>query len=422
MPTLASPLAYCANVHPGPTLPQVAANIDRYTAPVAARLRAETGDAVGVGLWFARRAAEEAARDPVARRDLADRLRRAGAVCTTLNAFPYGDFHAARVKDAVYQPDWSTVDRRDYTLRCAEILADLLPDGADGSLSTLPLAFKDHAAGRTVETFLPNLLDAADELARLERRVGKRLRLAIEPEPFCLLETTGETLDFFRRLREAAAVRGTAAVVDRHLGVCYDVCHQAVEYEDAGDALTALVDAGIPIPKVQLSCALELTTPADAAARAFLASFAEERYLHQTFVRSKTGRISARVDLTAELASNPPADWLDAESWRIHFHVPIDAEMVGPLSTTRPALAQCLRTLAELAPRLPVLPHLEVETYTWGVLPSAVKTAAGDATLVDGLAAELRAADGLAAAAGWTPAAIGLRSSTIPSANQHGEE
>ncbi|MGL5097960.1 MAG: metabolite traffic protein EboE, partial [Planctomycetia bacterium] len=218
MPTLASPLAYCANVHPGPTLPQVAANIDRYTAPVAARLRAETGDAVGVGLWFARPAAEQAARDPVARRDLADRLLRAGAVCTTLNAFPYGDFHAARVKDAVYQPDWSTVDRRDYTLRCAEILADLLPDGADGSLSTLPLAFKDHAAGRTVETFLPNLLDAADELARLERRVGKRLRLAIEPEPFCLLETTGETLDFFRRLREAAAVRGTAAVVDRHLG------------------------------------------------------------------------------------------------------------------------------------------------------------------------------------------------------------
>jgi hypothetical protein len=221
------------------------------------------------------------------------------------------------------------------------------------------------------------------------------VRLAIEPEPFCLIETTAEVLDFFQRLW---AVAGPAeGAVREHIGVCYDVCHQAVEFEDAGEAVRAMDRAGVRINKVQISCAIQIDHPAEnQAAREALRRYVEPRYLHQTFARLPDGRVVGAADLTEALLAAPPADFLAADCWRIHFHVPVDVTRLGPLGTTRPAVAETLAAVAGLV----YAPHLEVETYTWEVLPGA-----GPADLVAGLQRELDATEVLVDA---------VRATTIP--------
>ncbi len=207
-------------------------------------------------------------------------------------------------------------------------------------------------------------------------------RLAIEPEPFCLLQTTDETISFFGRLRDRAEQAGVGELVQQHIGVCYDVCHQAVEYEDAAGSISALRTAEIRINKVQISCAIELANPREnVAGRDALAAYVEPRYLHQTFARRPNGEIVSVPDLTRELCENPPSEFLNSESWRVHFHVPVNETELGPLLTTRPQLEAALAAIE----RLDYAPHLEVETYTWAVLPGRDRP-----SIVDGIAQELR--------------------------------
>jgi hypothetical protein len=217
------------------------------------------------------------------------------------------------------------------------------------------------------------LLACAREFAALEAATGRTIRLALEPEPCCILETTAETVAFFTALFERAARAGIEQEARRHLGVCYDVCHQAVEFEDAATAITALTAAGIRINKVQISCAIEAASPADPAQRDALLAYVEPRYLHQTFARAADGAIHHAVDLTPEVIADPA--WHARAPWRIHYHVPVDAERIGPLRTTRSELVRALAAIKTLD----YAPHLEVETYTWPVLPGAdpVDLAAG---------------------------------------------
>jgi sugar phosphate isomerase/epimerase len=371
------PLCYCTNVHPCRSAAEVERVLDDYAVPV----RQRAGFDIAVGLWLPAVAVDEVQRDASQRFGLRRALDARGLTCHTLNAFPFGDFHDSRVKEQVYLPDWADPRRLDYTAACAGLLADLLPEGVDGSISTLPLGFKLAQRGPGfLATAIARLLDLATHLARIRNDTGRTIRLAIEPEPFCLLETTAEVVDFFRRLWEAADAAGTGPAAREHLGVCYDVCHQAVEFEDAATAVGGLREAGIRINKVQISCAIQLDDPADAEARAALAAFAEPRYLHQTMARAADGRILRAVDLSPELASSPPDEWREARPWRTHFHVPVDAERLGPLGTTRAELRAALAAVAGLDER----PHLEVETYTWPVLPGVTAT-----DMVDGLAREL---------------------------------
>lgn len=371
------PLCYCTNVHPCRSAAEVERVLDDYAVPV----RQRAGFDIAVGLWLPAVAVDEVQRDASQRFGLRRALDARGLTCHTLNAFPFGDFHDSRVKEQVYLPDWADPRRLDYTAACAGLLADLLPEGVDGSISTLPLGFKLAQRGPGfLATAIARLLDLATHLARIRNDTGRTIRLAIEPEPFCLLETTAEVVDFFRRLWEAADAAGTGPAAREHLGVCYDVCHQAVEFEDAATAVGGLRAAGIRINKVQISCAIQLDDPADAEARAALAAFAEPRYLHQTMARAADGRTLRAVDLSPELATSPPDEWRGARPWRTHFHVPVDAERLGPLGTTRAELRAALAAVAGLDER----PHLEVETYTWPVLPGVTAT-----DMVDGLAREL---------------------------------
>lgn len=375
------PLSYCSNVHPGRSLSEVDSALDRFTVAIAR----EYGRPLAAGLWLAKPVIDELLAAPDGPRRFADRLAARGLTCHTLNAFPFGDFHSERVKENVYLPDWSRPERLDYTLRCAAVLAELLPDGVDGSISTLPLGFKgfDHPPDFP-DACAENLIACAIAFSELRRETGKLVRLAVEPEPLCVLETTAETVEFFRRLRQVADARGLGDTVREHVGVCFDICHQAVEFEDVAASVRALDAAGVRINKVHVSCAIRLERlAADAEGRAALRRYAEPRYLHQTFGRLGDGRVVRAADLTAEFPLNPGPEFAVADEWRVHFHVPIDADRLGPLGTTKPALRDALTAVAALA----YAPHLEVETYTWEVLPGA-----GPADVAAGLARELRAA------------------------------
>ncbi|MCA9056297.1 MAG: metabolite traffic protein EboE [Planctomycetaceae bacterium] len=383
------PLSYCTNVHPARNVPDVVAGLQQYTAPVQSRL----GRPVAAGLWLAAAVVRELEQEPATLRNLQGELQELGLVCYTLNAFPYGDFHSDRVKEQVYLPDWSTGERLDYTAACARILAELLPDGTEGSLSTVPLGFKGFQHGDDFESScIGRLLELAEQLDRLHDETGRVIRLAIEPEPCCILETTPETLRFFEHVWDAASQTGRSEIARRHLGVCYDVCHQSVEFEDVADSIARLEAARVRLNKIHITCAIRLPRPSDSSeGREALAHYVEARYLHQTLARLPNGTIRSELDLTPEFCASPPEEFATADEWRTHFHVPVNAESIGPLLTTRNDLRRALDAVRQL----PYAPHLEVETYTWGVLPGTRQP-----SLVEGLTAELAATHELLAALG----------------------
>ena len=293
----------------------------------------------------------------------------------TINGFPYGAFHGTRVKENVYQPDWRSEARLIYSNRLADILAVLLPDGGFGSISTVPGTFKALAAG--AETPMADMmLRHVAHLVALHHFTGKTIALAPEPEPCCFLETIAESVSFFEeylysnaaaaRLSELAGISSADAQIAlrRHLGLCYDVCHAAVEFEDAAASLSALRSAGIPVHKLQLSAALRLSPGANQ--RDAINAYAEGTYLHQTVTRASDGTITRYIDLPDALGA-PEA--LAAEEWRVHFHVPIFEPDIAPLATTQDFLAEILALHRET----PISSHLEVETYTWDVLPPALR-------------------------------------------------
>ncbi len=397
MTIAALPVSYCTNVHPGLTVDTVVAGLAGYATEVQHRVQAAGGQQVAAGLWLPQPVTQSLLADSGEVTRVRQALEAGGLTCYTLNAFPFGNFHSERVKDNVYLPDWTTDERRLYTQDCARLLAQLCPAGMEGSISTLPLAFKRHIADPWTlddcerpgtqpffDRCQEQLLDLAQFLDELFDDTGTVIRLAIEPEPLCVLETTKETIHFFDRLRSTAAIRGCGAVVERHLGVCFDVCHQAVEFEDVADAIARLNAHQIRINKVHLSNAIEVFGPgSQPAVLAGLERFAEPRYLHQTFARFADGSIAHHEDLTSEWCAALPAAWRDARVWRVHFHVPIHAKTLGIVGTTQDDLQSALVAVHELD----YAPHLEVETYTWSVLAGEQPV-----TLATGIADELLAA------------------------------
>jgi sugar phosphate isomerase/epimerase len=375
-------LTYCTNIHPGETWEAVRRNLVEHVCVVKAQVSPSAPFAVGLRL-SARAADELWAPGEI------DRLRAFLAehdlYVPTLNGFPHGVFHGAVVKEAVYLPDWRDPLRLAYTDRLAEILAALLPDdGArEGSVSTLPGAFKPLVATPADEALIAEgLLRHAAHLHRLRERTGKTITLALEPEPFCHLETIADAIVFFEEhLLTRAAVarfadlagaspRGAEESLRRHLGVCLDTCHEAVQYQDAAIALDALARAGIKVGKIQLSAGLEVDFAAVGNSvndrRALLEAlrpFAEGVYLHQVVAR-ESGALVRTLDLPEAIAT-AERDPLRLEAWRIHFHVPVFREELAPFRNTQPFLRELLGLLRERA----VAPHLEVETYTWDVLP-----------------------------------------------------
>ncbi len=381
-------LTYCLNIHPTQDWAEARAAL---VGPVAAVRRAVCPDApFAVGLRFSAEAVRALDR-PEARDELKAILAEHDYLPLTVNGFPYGPFHGTRVKEEVYQPDWTRPERVDYTLALARLMAELNPPGSFVSLSTVPGTFKPLAAGHEQE-MADRLLGVAASLHDLRTRTGCTVALAIEPEPFCFLETVDEAVAFFDRfLFSDAAVAAmadatglpngeAAAALPRHLGLCYDVCHAAVEFEDPGASIAALRAAGVPVHKLQLSAALRVPS-VDAAARARLAAFDEPTYLHQVVSRPCAGG-EDRLRRERDLAPALRRPGSDGEEWRVHFHVPLFVDEIPPFSTTQDFLAEILA----LHRAEPIAPHLEVETYTWAVLPPELRGASIEADIARELA------------------------------------
>jgi sugar phosphate isomerase/epimerase len=370
-------LGYCTNVHRGESLAEVRDNLTRFSRAVREQVCPE--GRLGVGLWLSRAAATELSAEG-ALTELRALLERCGLYVFTLNGFPYGAFHGRAIKQRVYEPDWRSDARREYSDTLAEHLAALLPDGMDGSVSTLPCAYRPNVRGEADERALATqLLRHAAHLHALYERTGKRIALALEPEPCCYLETMAEAVAFFERslqseralaqLAQLAAVdRGTAAaIVQRHLGVCLDACHAAVEFETPDQIVAALRAAAIPIAKIQLSSGLRIAA-VDAAASAALEPYLDEVYLHQV-VERRGGELVRYLDLPDALAARAAAGPGAASEWRIHFHVPVFLERTRAFETTQ----AFLRELLALQRTQTLSTQLEVETYTWDVLPAEAR-------------------------------------------------
>ncbi|MGE5506148.1 MAG: metabolite traffic protein EboE [Actinomycetota bacterium] len=352
-------LTYCTNIHPGESWADCFAALARHLPAIKRQVSPRA--AFGVGLRLSAAAAATLSQAGELERFRAF-LAAEDLYVFTINGFPYGAFHRTRVKEAVYRPDWRQPERRDYTARLAEILAALLPDGIDGSISTVPGAWAADLAGEAdVAAIVAMLQDAARRLAELEARTGRRVTIALEPEPGCQLATTDDVLALFRRIPAAAR---------RHIGVCLDLCHLAVEFEDPVAAVAQLQAEEIPIFKVQISAGLALP-PAQAQS---LRPFDDGVYLHQVAARG-AGGILRFADLADAWAS---AEAGAADEWRVHFHVPLWAERLERLSSTAGLAA---RLLAAHAAR-PVCEHLEVETYTWDVLAPEHRTCGVEAAIV----------------------------------------
>jgi sugar phosphate isomerase/epimerase len=366
-------LSYCSNVHPAEDVDGMLAQLAQFAGPVR---RATGADSLGLGLWVPARAAHELARNPAAVSQLRTALAAQQLKVVTLNGFPYGGFHDPVVKKKVYRPDWTEPDRLTYTLDLARVLAGLLPDDTEvGTISTLPFGWRDRWTAASTRAALDALRRLAGELAALRDRTGRTIRVGLEPEPGCIVERTSQ----------AAELLG--GVAPDWVGVCLDACHLAVQFEDPAAAVATLAAAGVPVVKAQVSTALRVADPAADAARAALASYVEPRFLHQTRERLASGadgEVVGTDDLDEALDGGLPGDG----EWRVHFHAPVhwSGRGAGGVETTQPELRQTLDVL--MGGPEPLTTHLDVETYTWTVLPPAQRPD-GPAGLVDGLAREL---------------------------------
>jgi hypothetical protein len=376
-------LTYCTNIHAGQSWQDIRASLDEYVPAIKSTVA--QNQPMGIGLRLSGEAAA-VARQPEALASFRDQLSMLGAYVFTINAFPFGPFHGVRVKEDVYLPDWRDRERVAFTANSAAVLAGILPDGIEGSISTVPGAFKPNGrSSEAVAAMARNLMMAVADLVDLKRRTGKHIALALEPEPCCFLETTDESIAFFEgalfkpeTLDMLGGITGVGRseaeiLLRRHLGICYDVCHGSVEYEDTVAALDCLLAAGIAIPKIQLSAAMRIPAMTKGLIDAVM-RYNDGVYLHQSIVRSGDN-LSRHVDLPDAVTAFGDGQ-ADGE-WRIHCHVPVFLADLGEISSTRSDL---VATLAALRQRTRSS-HLEVETYTWDVLPDNIRTGSKSADI-----------------------------------------
>jgi hypothetical protein len=355
-------LAYCTNIHRGETWRETFAALE--THALAVRERVCPQKPFAIGLRLSNQAAIELS-DGKTLLEFQRWLEKKSCYVFTINGFPFGNFHGARVKENVYRPDWTSPKRLAYTNLLFDLLAQILPAGIEGSVSTLPGSFKEFISSREQEIEIrKNIFRCVEHISRVSEKSKRKLHLGLEPEPLGWFENTAETIFFFEKLR--AENKNDSRLVE-FLGVNYDCCHFAVEFEEPQTALAAFQNAGIKISKIHLSSALKCQPTLDA--REKLKPFADDIYLHQVIARGENGKLKFFRDLPDALADKTAGS--SFSEWRIHFHVPLHAPAIVPFENTNDHLLGVLDWL-EKNPKL--CSHLEMETYTWEVLPPELKS------------------------------------------------
>lgn len=382
-------LGYCTNVHPGHDLATTQMQLREHAAKVRELIHPE--DWLPVGLWLSDATSRELDASANALQDFRDLLAELQLLPFTLNAFPYGQFHDRSVKHRVYQPDWTQPERLDYTLRVARLQREVWPDdnGPDElSLSTLPIGWgrKPHEAIDHQQAGV-QFIEVAQTLDKVHRETGIMQHVCLEPEPGCDLDSAEDVVRFFQ---EAIFPAGKQAgcdeeIISQHLRVCHDVCHSAVMFEPQQQAMQTYRQAGIKVGKVQVSSALKIEWPGCESSEAgeihaALTAFDEATYLHQTCFCAKGSRELPEFfdDLGLALAR---LKHCEPGELRVHFHVPIFADTLGVLSSTRDEIAELLSAITDADQ----IHHFEVETYAWHVLPDEYRSD----SLAEGIAREI---------------------------------
>jgi hypothetical protein len=367
-------LAYCTNIHRGETWSETFAALKSHTLAVRDRVSAKKPYAIGLRL--SAQAARELS-DGAALTDFRRWLDRENSYVFTINGFPYGRFHGTRVKEQVYAPDWTTNERVEYTNLLFDLLAEIVPSEVDGSVSTVPASFKEFITRpEQVTAMHANVWRSVEHIARLSERTGKKLHLGLEPEPLCYLETSHETVCFFDHLREQ---HPNDERLNAHLGVNYDTCHLAVEFEEPAHVLQRFRDHGVRVSKLHFSSALKVVP--DDLTRNALRGFVDEVYFHQVVERTGDNALRRFRDLDVALAEAPGNTPQLPREWRIHFHIPLHFQPTAMFSTTADHL---LGVMDALAADPALCSHIEMETYTWEVMPPEMK----NRSVVDQLVAE----------------------------------
>ncbi|MGB0953328.1 MAG: hypothetical protein ACPG31_08875 [Planctomycetota bacterium] len=353
-------LALCGNVFPADGPEDVLAALRGPVAQWGAGLQA-AGQAApyGFGLHVSARAAEHYTASPEARLALQEAMAASKLSCWTANAFPFGDFHAAKVKEGAFLPDWTSPERVRFTLQVAELLAQLAPqDGSPLSISTCPLGYGRSA--REDARSVAHLQQVAEALQQLSQLHQRAFLLSIEPEPDGGFE------------RGVALAQWIAVTFPKSqhacLGICFDLCHAAVVGESVGEILSAVQATGIPIGKVQISSALAIPEPPSDVTLAFLKRLTDDPYLHQVRGLDGQGQAFAAADVPIFL-DRPDA--FQCSNLRIHCHVPVSlSDFPEGLHGTpwREAVQAC--SDAGIA-------DFELETYTLPVLPPELLEAQG---------------------------------------------
>ena len=380
-------LTYCTNIHPGAHWHEVMQALDNFIPPTRQAVSPE--QPFGIGLRLSHLASEA-----LLHKDRLEKFRawleRHHCYVFTINGFPYGGFHHQVVKASVHEPDWTRPERLHYTLRLLHILAKLLPEGMEGSVSTSPLSYRlwhsDAPSLRLVyEQATQQLAQIAAHLYKLYQDTGKVLHVDLEPEPDGLLENAQDVTHYFHEwllplgtkyLQNQLGLSSQEAdhAIRQHIQVCYDICHFAVVYADPQEVFAAWQAAGIRIGKIQISSALKAELPPDPGNRSpiidALTGLVEPTYLHQVVARTEEGALVHYADLPEALPHMQDSNMRDC---RIHFHVPIFLPAYGILSATQEDIIRVLAMIQQV----PSTQHLEVETYTWEVLPITIRTALG---------------------------------------------
>lgn len=387
--TVAGHLTYCTNIHQGENWKDHFAQIKNSFPFIKGNISPR--NPIGIGL----RLSNEASIELIKKENLLEFkawLKEHDAYIFTMNGFPYGEFHNKIVKDQVHVPDWTTAERVDYTIRLFHILSVLLPAHLDGGISTSPLSYKlwfktKEQLANCRETGTKNVLQVIENLIRLHKTTGKLLHLDIEPEPDGLLETGEEFIEWFENdllrlgipvIKKQFNISGKKAeeLIKEHLRLCYDVCHFAIGYEPHKKIIDELLKRGIKIGKIQVSAALKSKMGLNQRNRIkqTFENFNEPVYLHQVIAKTTDGKLLRYSDLPAALKEidNPVFT-----EWRAHFHVPIFTKTFNLLSSTQDEIAEVL----SFQKNNPFTNHLEVETYTWDVLPPELKLSLEDSII-----------------------------------------
>lgn len=383
MKTKLGHLTYCTNIHAGRNWAEDFQILQQHYPEIKQSVSA--GNPLGIGLRLSHSASLELQNEDKLAAFIAW-LKAQNAYVFTMNGFPYGEFHHTVVKADVHTPDWTSAERREYTIRLFKILSRLLPDEQEGGISTSPLSYRhwfktpeDLKAASKAATL--NIIAVLKTLVHIGQQTGKYLHLDLEPEPDGIIETGQEYIAWFEQellvlgIPEIVAefqvsAADAEALLKKHLCLCYDVCHFSIGYENHQEMIAALKAKGLRVGKIQISAALKANLQTGIAERQAIKNsfeeFNEPTYLHQVVALKEDGTLLRYPDLPEALAD---FDHAGVKDWRAHFHVPVALTNINVLQTTQSDIIEVLKLQKEYQ----FTNHLEVETYTWEVLPEAIK-------------------------------------------------